>query len=390
MVNSQHERHGRQTASNPIDRRQQRLANLLREFLYKYFYQNNLLPFYTRIDNLLPMIKPIFRYSLCLAGMLLMCSAAIAQQSYRPQTTEFDDSDTKDEELTRKGSSVFHRPARETSAEQFAYAKAQETAGHHRRAIRQYNALVNRWHYSEEAPQAQFNQARLLYERGRYERAFREFQYMATFFPGYFEYNVMLDYQLRIANHMLGKRWATFGIFRGFESPERALPMFESIVGNAPNWEKTPGIRLTIAMINENLKEFDEAVKAYESVIQAHPRSDEARLAAFRKGICLADLSDKSPRDERRCREALSSLHSFIANYPQNDQRTDAEARITRMRKRLEDMYYQRARYYDVIEKKPAAALVSYREFIRQFPDSEQEQAIMQRIETLERLPVKP
>lgn len=315
----------------------------------------------------------------------LAAGTVFAQGSYRPQDDDFESSaEDRPQQLDKKTPRFWRRPAQPSPAEQLAYAQAQEAEGNLKKAERHYNVLVHRWHLSAEAPVAQFAYARLLYERGRYERAFREFQYMVQFFSGHFDYNQVLDYQLRIGNHMLGKRWATFGIFRGFESPERALPMLEAIVENAPNWEKTPSIRLTIAMVYENAGEHDKAVKAYEAVIQAHPGRPEAQTAAYRQAICLADLSDKSPRDERSCRNALSSLASFLAAYPQNENRADAQARLESLKVRLEAMYFERARYYDEIEKRPAAALVSYRDFLKRFPGSDRAPAILERIAELE------
>jgi len=330
------------------------------------------------------MIRAIHKSVRILLILWLTGAAAFAQQSYRPQTDDFDTAPGGPEKLDKKTPRFWRRPAQETPAGQLAYAQAQEAEGHAKRAEGHYNTLVHRWHQSEQAPVAQFAYARLLYERGRYERAFKEFQYMVQFFPGLFDYNEVLDYQLRIANQILGKRWGTFGIFRGFESPERALPLLESIIKNAPNWGQAPAIRLTIAMVYENAGEHDAAIKAYEAVMQAHPGRDEAQTAAYRKAACLADLSDKSPRDERRCRDALSALASFLAAYPQDEQRAAAQARIDTLKARLEEMYYQRARYYDKIEKRPDSALVGYRDFIKRFPASDRAAAILERIAILE------
>ena len=322
-------------------------------------------------------------FSVLLLGLAV--GGAFAQGSYRPQADEFETNVSDGpQQLDKKTPRFWRRPAQQTPAEQLAYAQAQEAEGHLKRAERHYNVLVHRWHQSDEAPLAQFAYARLLYERGRYERAFREFQYMVQFFSGQFDYNQVLDYQLRIANQVFGKRWGTFGLFRGFESPERALPLLEAIIRNAPNWEKAPAIRLTIAMVYENAKEHDEAIKAYEAVIQAHPGSPEAQTAAYRQATCLADLSDKSPRDERCCRDALSALASFMAAYPRSENRPDAQEQLDRLKSRLEDMYYGRAHYYDKIEKRPGAALVSYREFLKRFPASDRAPAILERIGELE------
>lgn len=344
------------------------------------------LPFCSRVDNVRGMIKAIHKTATIAALSLLAVSAALAQDSYRPQAQAFENTtSTGPEVLDKKTSSIFRRPAKDTPAEQLAYAQALEAENRTKQAASQYNALVHRWHQSEEAPLAQFSFARILYERGSYERAFKEFQYVVQFFPGLFDYNEILDYQLRIANQIMGKRWGTFGIFHGFESPERALPLFETIIANAPNWSKTPAIGLTIAMIHENQKDYEKAAAAYESVVQAHPGSEEAQTAAFRKGTCLADESDKTTRDEQNCRNALSALASFVAAYPQSDKRAEAEARMETLKARLEEMYYRRARYYDKIEKRPVSALVSYREFMKRFPGSTRIPAILERIEVLER-----
>jgi outer membrane assembly lipoprotein YfiO len=324
-----------------------------------------------------------------LLGALLLtvvANMAYAQGGYRPPEDDFESSSTSGLlKLEKKVPRFWRRPAKQSPAAQLAYAQEQESEGKLKRAGRQYNILVHRWHQSDEAPIAQFAYARLLYKDERYERAFQAFQYMVQYFPGQFDYNEVLDYQLRIANQLLGKRWATFGVFPGFESPERALPLLETIVDNAPNWEKTPAIRLTIAMVYENMKEYEDAITAYEAVIQAHPNRPEAQTAAYREAVCLTELSDKNPRDERRCRAALSSLASFLAAYPKSDRQEEAQASLDRLKLRLETMYYDRARYYDVIEKRPQAALVSYRQFLKQFPSSARSPEILERIETLEK-----
>jgi outer membrane protein assembly factor BamD (BamD/ComL family) len=332
------------------------------------------------------MINPFLKAMFVLLVSLTVASSTVAQQSYRPQADEFETPADAPEKLTKKTGSVFRRPAKKSPALQLEYAKELEADGRLRRAGNQYDALVHRWHHSEQAPVAQFAYARLLFESRRYEKSFKEFQYMVQFFPGLFDFNTALDYQQRIANHIMGKRWGGFLFFPGFESPERAIPLLEKMIINAPNGLRTPGIRLTLGMVYENTGEREDAVRAYESVMQHHPGSEEAQAAAFRKALCLADLSDKTPRDERGCRDALSSLASFRGTYPQSDQNAEVSARMETLKLRLEDMYYQRAIYYDEIEKKPVSARISYREFVKQFPASVHTPQVMRRIEALEAL----
>ena len=285
----------------------------------------------------------------------------------------------------KKHRSLFHRPDRDTPAEQLALAIEKEKAGRLRKAKDVYDDLVHHWHDSREAPKAQFALARVLFEQGKYEKSFKAFQYLVDHYAGRFKYNEALDYQHRIANQIMNDRWGDDLFMPGFEAPERALPMLNKIIMNAPNWDKAPGVRLTIGLIHEELKDYEEAVVAYDAVEENHAGSSEAEKAAFRKAHCLFILSEKTPRDEKRCRTALSALASFLAHHKQSPNRAEAEEYLVSLKARLSGMYYDRAQFYDVVSKRPEAALIAYRDFLKKFPASEMAQDVYTRIEELEK-----
>jgi len=316
---------------------------------------------------------------------LLCASAARGQQGYRPEDREFEPGPKTFDHEEKKGRSIFHRPDKDTAADQLAYAKEKEEAGSLRKAKDVYDDLVHHWHDSREAPEAQFALARILFKQGKYEKAFKAFQYLIDHYAGRFSYNDALDYQHRIANQIMSDRWGDVLFMPGFEAPERALPLLDQIIANGPNWKKAPGVRLTVGMIHEDLKDYEEAVSAYDAVEQHHAKSPEAESAAFRKAHCLYVLSEKTPRDEKRCRSALSALASFLARHKQSVDRDQAETYLTDLKTRLSEMYYERALFYDEIAKRPAAALIAYRDFLKKFPASEKAQAVYERIEALER-----
>ena len=53
------------------------------------------------------------------------------------------------------------------AAAQLVYARKLEDAGRKRKARKQYNALVRKWHESPEAVHAQYSYAKLLEEKGK-------------------------------------------------------------------------------------------------------------------------------------------------------------------------------------------------------------------------------
>lgn len=284
---------------------------------------------------------------------------------------------------TRKRPGLLTRTAKDTPEAQLAYADTLRDEGQTRRAKKAYAALVAVWHGSAEAPAAQLAYARLQEDAGRYVRAFDEYQYLVDHFAGRFPYQDVIDRQFRIANVIMTKRWGAVWPLPGFLAPERALPLFETLVRNAPGGDRAAECQFTVGLIHEQGHDLDDAARAYEAVRTRYPARAQAEEAAFRQAFCRYDLARKSPRDDARCREALSALAAFLRDYP--DSANSAEARRGRdaLHARWVAMAYEQAVFYDRIARKPKAALIAYSDFVQKFPLTEQAKEAKERIAIL-------
>ncbi len=130
-----------------------------------------------------------------LFGSSVAAVAAIEDEDFAPR---FD----AGEVTRRKQPGLFSRPAKDSPEEQLQYAEALHKQGRTRGARKQYSALVHRWHQSREAATAQLRYAELLEQAGKYQHAFDEYQYLIDSFADGFEYEVVLERQLKIANHV--------------------------------------------------------------------------------------------------------------------------------------------------------------------------------------------
>ncbi len=295
-------------------------------------------------------------------------------------------SDVEPDGPQRKRVGFWRRPERSTPAEQLVHAQALDARGRRRKAARQYRALVHEWHDTPEAVKAQRAYAGLLERRGKFDAAFNEFQYLVDFYSGQFDYADVLDHQFRIANEVMTRRFGDVLFLPGFESPERALPLFEQIAKNAPTWQRAPEVQFYIGWILEEGKQYQKAVRAYDKLRQRWPRSELAVTAAFGGTRCLVRLADKSPRDEVGCQRALEALAGFIRDYADDPNVEQAKIQRDRLTDRLVTMHYERAAYYDRIARKPESALIAYAEFLRRFPYAEQAEAVSARVRELEAL----
>lgn len=286
----------------------------------------------------------------------------------------------------KRGTHWYRHPARQTPLEQAAYAYGLLQAERLRAAQNAYQALVYAWPDSPQAAPAQLALAQVLQKRELYERAFDEYQYLIDHYAGQFNYTDVLQAQFQIANYLMTTKRGRFFFFPGFAAPERALPLFEKIIQNAPSWEKASLAQFTIGTIHELNDNDEEALAAYEVLMSRYPDSEWASSASYRAADCLRRLSQDRPQDENALNSARAALIDFIRSYPNDDRVPDARARLKALNVRKEAMALERARFYDRLRGHPEAALRAYEDFLRNFPSSDSAPLVTERIAALKAL----
>jgi len=289
------------------------------------------------------------------------------------------------EPMERKEPGLFLRPVEKTAAAELKYAAGLRQQGKLKKAARQYDALVHVWHNSPEAAVAQMELARLTVAMGKYRQAFDEYQYLLDNFSGAYAYEDILDRQLQLAGLLRTMKYGKFLFLRGVTDPERALPLFERIIRNAPNWDKAPNAKLQMAQIFEGQEDYDKAVDAYEALVSRYSGHVLVPEAVYSAAECLYKLAKKSDRDEAPQRRALSAYAKFIRDYPANAHRAAAEARIAELKATLGKLLMDRALYYDQVTKNTAAAVIAYQDYLRAFPATAGSDGVRARIATLQK-----
>jgi outer membrane protein assembly factor BamD (BamD/ComL family) len=67
----------------------------------------------------------------------------------------------------------------------------------------------------------------------------------------------------------------------------------------------------------------------------------------------------------------LSAAASFLRDYPDHPGSETVENYLRDLKRTLGGMYYNRAVFYDKSRRKPQAALISYEDYLRNFPGGE-------------------
>lgn len=290
------------------------------------------------------------------------------------------------ETVGRKGGLLARRPAMSSPTAQLAYAQRLEQAGRRRAAARQYLLLTRHWPDAPEAGQAQYRYARMLEDRRKWQRAFDEYNRLFEDFVGRFPYDEILDRQFQIAQRLMEQKKGKFLFLPGFSAPEQAIPLFEKILAHGPRWEKAAEAQFLIGRARERGEEYEEAIGAYMATEHRYPDSPFAELAAFQSALCYYRLALESPNNEQFLENAWAAWSVFVSRYPASERRTEAEAYRNKIRRMQAQLAHSRADYYDRIARRPKAALITYRSFVNQFPDSEWTPKARERIAILSKL----
>ncbi|MBE9545258.1 MAG: outer membrane protein assembly factor BamD [Proteobacteria bacterium] len=125
---------------------------------------------------------------------------------------------------------------------------------------------------------------------------------------------------------------------------------------------------LKIADSNYHLKNYEEAIFAYEEFEKLHPRNEAIPYVIYQIGRCYFDQIDTIDRDQTPARKAYETFQRLDKQFP-NDKyaRSGAEHITTCVRSLVGNEYYIGVFYYK--SKHYKAALHRFMTVLSDFPD---------------------
>lgn len=274
-------------------------------------------------------------------------------------------------------------PEKLTPAEQLVFAEELLAEGRFSDAAGQYGKLASTWPDSPEAPLAQLKFAYLLDLDGKERAAFDAYQRMLTLYPAQSPYDKLLNRMFEIAQVYMNRRKIAMLGFKGFAAPDEAVPLFRQIIELGPEWDKAAEAQYLIGVAYDRIHFYDEAIEGYTQTIYKYPKSIYAEKAAFAKAYDYYLLNQENPVDAATADMAWASFTYYLQNYPHSDRVEEAKMYRSKLYEARADAAYEEARYYDVIAHRPEAAILSYRRFLQQFPQSKMAEKVEKRVNAL-------
>lgn len=285
----------------------------------------------------------------------------------------------------------FSKPDGKSAEAQMAHADKLLADGKTKAAGKAYRSLVLTWPRAVQAAPAQLRFAETLEKRGELEDSFAAYEVLLDRYVGSFDYEAVIAAQFAIAKEMMEERRGSFLMFGGWKAPERAIPMFESILKNAPRWSGAAEAQFLTGVANEQIDELELAIVAYMAVQHRYPDSEFAAKAARGRVKALNRLADESPNDEEALEQAYAAAVLFLQGFPKSDHADEVTGWRDELLRRRAKMAYDKGAFYEKVARKPAAAIQAYENFARLYPTSEWAPVAQARIAALRPLvPPKP
>lgn len=125
---------------------------------------------------------------------------------------------------------------------------------------------------------------------------------------------------------------------------------------------------LKIADAHYHLKEYPEAIQAYEEFEQLHPRNEAIPYVIYQIGLCYYEQIDTVDRDQTTARKAMETFDRLMQQYPQTVYSIMARShRIRCLRSLSGHDFHVGMFYYKIGNYK--AALHRFTMVVKQYPD---------------------
>ncbi len=148
----------------------------------------------------------------------------------------------------------------------------------------------------------------------------------------------------------------------------KAIDSFEKLRDWYPFSKFAILAELKIADSHYYLKEYEEAVFAYEEFEGLHPGNEVVPYVIYQIGLCYFEQIDTIDRDQTSSSKALDIFKRLKQQFPENEYALKADEHINICLKNLaEHEYYVGLFYYK--SKHYKAALHRFRKVVKNYPD---------------------
>jgi len=149
----------------------------------------------------------------------------------------------------------------------------------------------------------------------------------------------------------------------------KAKMQFTVIVLNNPGHRIIEEAQFYLAESHFHLKEYIEAIAEYEKLIRSMPQSQFVDNARYKIGLCYYELSPMYALDQEYTQKAISQFQLFIEEFPNSEMRSEVGKKLQEAQIKLAKKQYKTGELYRKMGYYRAAVL-SYDFVLNEFTNT--------------------
>lgn len=264
-------------------------------------------------------------------------------------------------------------------------AAAYESAGKKRQARDTYKSVGRSYPRTDAGAEGKFNYARLLEAEGDGRKAFEEYQDLITNHRNTPRFNEAIASQFGIADALRKSEKKGFLGLGAPIQPSKLVEMFQFISTSAPHSEYAPKSLLNIGYVRAKVAEMNEAIAAFQSVVDNYAGSSyakEAQYEIFRLRGVKAEDSESPVMDRAQVEAGLD----FVNQNPNDQRAAEIKTDLSDIEARSMEKLYKTGMFYEN-SGKPESARIYYREVIKN-PSTNWASKAQERLNQMDNAPV--
>ena len=215
-------------------------------------------------------------------------------------------------------------------------AKIELESGNAGRANSRFKKVIKRYSKTPAAAEARYMRAQILMTHGKWKKAFNTLQEIVTENPDFEQFDKVTGAQFECATALMeGARGRILWIIPGFRQYDEAIREFETIVKNAPYSDYAPLALMNISLVAEEEDEPEVAIDALDRLINYYPQSMLAPDAYYNMAETYSSLVKGPEYDQGATRQAMSYYEDFLILFSDSNYVGNVEANLAFMQNLL-------------------------------------------------------
>ena len=301
---------------------------------------------------------------------LFVCSSASASWIWTPETGRWINT---------------RNPVKETPKEQLEYSLKAYENEEYKKALKEFQKLVDNYPKAKEAPEAEFYIGECFITQDKPCAAFRHYQYVIDRYPFSERAKDIVKKQYDLAMKMLKGEWKDerkkpFASFRGKNC--NLIELFKMIIKNDPYGAFAAAAQYHIGQHYIDLSELQDARDGFEKVMNDYPGSEWAQKAQYQIAMLDARRSPDASYDQKITEVAIKELNEFVEENSDKELTEDAKNKIVKLREKEAENNFGIATFYEKKQNYKAAKLY-YQTVVDKYSDTSRAKEALKKIQEL-------